>query len=385
VKKDKYKPHIDRGVLPPDRFIPPPPDKGPGKCNASGTPCGSGAARCCPGTTCMANYAGPRLCLQKCVPDNPSTPLVNEDTCPVAGGRKMVCGNMAIYPGTNYHCLRRCDPALGKNDCPAGLACHPRSGVFTRQGANAVCVYAPCAGPQQCPVYLNKTCTTSGSAAQCAGAGLPNGARCGSPPPNAPAGAQLRCVVPGVCDAKSGLCAPHKYGNPKAKVGDSCKDDRDCGGQMWCDMQTTDSSGRTHARNGYCSIISCAFPSLTAFRCPSGAHCSNLYYGGRCFKGCDLKNAKTCRGNAKDKHGDYECRAWNNLAISGGIQITKGPVCEPGDLMKCNIFQGANLTCSVVGLQGNGTDMACRTPGTGKKLSKYAPNGYCLDNTSSGK
>ncbi len=324
---------------------------------------------------------GLRLCLAKCTPDNPSTPLVNEDDC-YKRGAGLTCGNVA-YPAKQYRCLQKCNPSLGKNDCPAGIACNPRSAALSGNISQAVCAYPPCKNAMQCPVYLNKTCKTQGSTSQCSG--LPKGSSCAPPAPNAAPGTTLRCALPGVCDSKSGLCAPHKYGISKAKVGDPCKDDRGCGGQMRCDMQSTGSSGMVHARNGYCFIEGGAFSSLSSRACTSGSRCNRLYYGGRCAKECDLKSPKTCRGYAKDKLGDYECRAWNNLSM-GGTAIVSAPVCETGDTMACDMLKGSSLDCSTVGLQNNPTKMSCRNPVSGKVLSnKYDPSGYCLDDTASGK
>ena len=42
------------------------------------------------------------------------------------------------------------------------------------------------------------------------------------------------CVKPGKCDLTSNLCAPHSLGKPTAKIGDPCKDDTECAGNMVC-------------------------------------------------------------------------------------------------------------------------------------------------------
>jgi len=385
-------PRPDRGVIIPldtyqppgkDQYIPPPKkDRGPPPaCTKLGNVCKSSTS-CCPGTSCVLFASGLRLCLAKCTPDNPQTPLVNEDDCHKRGPG-LFCSNVG-YPGKRYMCLQKCEPKLGSSTCPAGVACHPRSATMSGSITTAVCAWAACKTSRDCPVWLHKTCTTQGSSTQCSG--LPKGSICTMQSPNAaPGAAALRCAMPGVCDVKSGLCAPHKYGKASAKVGDPCKDDRWCGGQMRCDMQGTNAQGYTHARNGYCVVDGCAFSnSLTPFACPSNARCHRLYYGGRCFKSCDLKSSKTCRGYAGDKYGDYECRAWNNLSV-GGTAIVSGPVCETGDLMPCDMLSGSSLDCSSVGLQSNPTQMKCRDPKTGKQRSKYDPKGYCLDSTGSGK
>ena len=392
---DMYQQPLDRSILKKDRYVPPPPpldhgtppppppDHGTGKCTATGGVCGGGKSPCCGGSICVPLPTGVSICTMSCTPDNLSTPLINEDSCPNATTTKShICGNIGTGAKQHY-CLKTCKPELGKNSCPAGLACHPTSAALTGQIDLAACVYRACNSGMECPINLSKTCTTTGSVAQCNNAGLPTGARCG--PPNGQPGAPLRCVVPGVCDTISGLCAPHKLGKATAKVGDPCKDDRHCGAQMVCDMQGTTSMGRVHARNGYCVIQGCAFKTFTAFTCPSGSVCHRLHWGGRCLLSCDLKTAKSCRGYASDKLGDYECRGWNNLSM-GGAPIVYQPVCEPGDSMACDMLQNSSLDCSSVGLQANPTKMGCRDPANGKTLTnKYDPNGYCLDDTASGK
>jgi len=170
------------------------------------------------------------------------------------------------------------------------------------------------------------------------------------------------------------------HGKPNAKVGDPCINDHDCGGRMACLMEVA-TSGTVYFRNGYCSVEGCVFAKTFPDRaCHAGSDCSGIYYGGRCLKSCDIKKASTCRGNAKDKHGDYECRAWN---FYFGAPV-KAPVCEPGHVADCSYFTGTKYTCAVLGLSGNPTKMACRQPGTGEILSDYSPWGTCLDTTASG-
>ena len=395
---DQLHPPVDRGIPDPDRYLPPPPpldhgtpppppDKGSGKCVTSGGLCGGGQGPCCGGTTCQQLPTGIRLCLRKCTKDNPSTPLINEDTCPGATTTKaQICANLASGSGTQNYCLHRCAPALGKNSCPAGLACRPVSTYLTGTVNTAVCAYPPCKTNAECPVYLSTTCKSQGDPKSCKAAGLPASARCGAIPPGAPMGSPLHCVVSGVCDVKSGLCAPHKQGKAGAKVGDPCTDDRSCGGQMRCDMERTNPGSPVHARNGYCTIDGCSFSStLTAFACPTGSACNMMYSGGLCSRSCDLNKASTCRNHSYDQYGDYECRAWNNLSI-GGQLIVSTPVCESGDSMRCSMLQGTSLDCSSVGLSSNPTGMTCRHPKNGTKLTnKYDPSGYCLDTTASGK
>ena len=145
--------------------------------------------------------------------------------------------------------------------------------------------------------------------------------------------------------------------------------------------------GQVRNRNGYCTIAGCAFAStLTHRACATGSTCTYYAYGGLCYKSCDLTKASTCRNQAKDKHGDYECRAWNNLSIYGTM-VSKTPVCEPGYWATCDVFGSTTLSCSYLGLhnKGNPTKMSCRDPKSGKGLPKGSPSGYCLDNTASGK
>ena len=389
VKLDRGQPpKKDQGQPPKkDQGQPPKKDQGPGVCSTSGRICGAGLAPCCGGLSCTQLFSGVSLCLRKCTPDNPSTPLINEDSCPNATTTKaQVCGDLHVGAGQRNFCLHRCDPALGLSSCPPGLACHPRSAVFSGNISLAVCIYPPCKSDIECPVYLSQTCIGAGDTKSCKAPGLPSSAVCGAPASSAAPGDPLHCVVPGVCDKKSGLCAPHKQGKAGAKVGDPCKDDRECGGQMRCDMQSTNSTGRVHARNGYCVIEGCSFSkTLTAFACPAGSVCHHLFYGGRCQRTCDLNQASSCRGHATDKLGDYECRAWNNLSI-GGQPLVSTSICESGDSMPCNMLASSSLDCSSVGLQNNPTKMSCRNPANGQQLSnKYDPNGYCLDDTASGK
>ncbi len=376
IRKDK-RVRPDR-KLPPDRWIPPkdgpvkpPKDSGPKPCNKMGIPCQTDK-NCCGGYLCAKLFSGAKVCTKKCTPDDPNTKLVVEDTCP-GYPNSFVCANIAAPPAIVHRCLRRCTPAKGKNPCPTGLACDPLTTVMTNSSDKAVCGWPACKTGKDCPVHLTKLCSPHSPAWQCQG--MPKGVYCA---PVFLSSFSGRCAYEGVCDIKSGLCTTHKLGKSAAKVGDPCTDDRDCGGNMECLMEVS-TSGVAYWANGYCSIRGCVFSTLKERQCPSGSACSRNHYGGRCLKTCDLKKASSCRGYAKDKYGDYECRAWSNWKVS------PSPVCEGGFVVPCTSFSGGYTDCTVLGLQGNPTDMQCRDIKTGKKLSAKHPNGYCLDNTASGK
>ncbi len=370
VRLDKKVPR-DSKVPPKDGPVKTPKDGSPKPCNTMGIPC-LADKDCCSGMNCSKLFSGAKVCTKKCTPDDPSTKLVIEDTCP-GYPNGFVCANIAAPPGVVQRCLKRCSPTTNKNTCPAGLACDPLTTVMTSTSDKAVCGWPACKSGKDCPVHLTKLCTPSSPAWQCQG--MPKGVYCA---PVFLSSFSGRCAYEGVCNSKSGLCTKHKRGKSTAKVADPCTDDRDCGGQMECMMEVS-TSGIYYWANGYCSIRGCVFSSLTERQCPSGSTCSRNHYGGRCLKTCSLKQASSCRGYAKDKHGDYECRGWNNTSASAA------PVCEGGFVVPCTTFSGSKATCSVLGDYGNTTDMACRNIKTGKKLSAKDPNGYCLDTTASGK
>ena len=354
-----------------DGPVKPPKDSGPKPCKSIGLTCTSDKD-CCGKYTCAKLFSGARLCTAKCTRDNKQTPLINEDNCP-GSPNNFVCANIAAPPGNVLRCLKRCKPQGGYNPCPAGLACDPLTTVMTISSDKAVCGWPACKTGKDCPVHLSKLCSPASPAWQCQG--MPKGVYCA---PVFLSSFSGRCAYEGVCEPKSGLCAKHKLGKATAKIGEPCVDDRDCGGNMECLMGGS-TSGVGYWTNGYCAIRGCAFPTLKARACPSGSTCSRNYYGGRCLKTCNMKVASTCRGYSKDKHGDYECRAWNNT------KATTAPVCEGGFVVPCTTFSGTKATCAVLGATGNPTDMACRDLTTGKKLSQHHVNGYCLDNTTSGK
>ena len=374
IRDDRYRPPDQR----------PPHDWRPGdwyfmpdqaKCSyLIGTPCTS-PSQCCGGQTCVTLPTGVSLCTHKCAPDDPSTPLVIEDSCPDLS--KHVCAEVDPMGGSNF-CLARCKPTLGQATCAAGIACRPESSQMSGDVTQALCAYPACKSGNDCPVVLAETCNLAAPVPPCGGS--PPGAFC---VPDSPWAMNGKCALGGACDKTSGLCAPHGLGQAGAKVGDMCKDDRDCAASMRCDQQSGGSSA-IHARNGYCVIDGCAFAStLVQRQCPSGSACQYLFPGGRCFKTCDLQQASDCRGNPADKHGDYECYAWNNLVI-GSTMVAKQPTCEPADPYPCNFWGTTSLDCTVLGQQGNPTQMACRQRSTGSVLSSQDPGGFCLDTTASG-
>jgi hypothetical protein len=397
IKEDSPRPPVDSGVgewgVLPDRGVPldwsipydwpwipdvpwildvpmPPP---PPCSKTIGTPCHS-ASDCCGGLTCVPLDTGVKLCTRKCVPDDTTTPLINEDDCPELA--KHVCAKLDVIGPTV--CLKKCTPALGKATCPKGVACNPVSNQWAGDVTEAVCAHPACTSGKDCPVVLSEACNTTNPGTICTAS--PPGAFCATDPGSVTG----TCALPGVCDLASGLCGPHKLGKATAKVGDPCKDDRDCGGSMRCDQQSG-SGTAVHARNGYCFIEGCAFGSTLPSRlCPPLSVCQHLHPGGRCYRLCNLNTASDCRGNPADQHGDYECYSWNQLAVGGQV-IAKSPTCEPADLTPCTLFGTTNLDCSYLGLPGNPTKMSCRDRTTGAVLPKKSPGGLCLDDTASGK
>lgn len=349
------------------------PSDGPQSCSSKiGTPCNSSSS-CCAGLSCVSIYTGARVCAPSCTPDDPQTPLVNEDSCKF----NYACADVA-QGGFQFACLLRCDPTLGKNVCESGIACDPTTNQMTFSLDSAFCAAPACKSGSDCPVRGAVPCQV-GSPNACAG--QPPNVFCAPDLPGATSGPG-RCSTAGVCDLTSGLCAPHTQGTPSAKVGDPCKSDRDCGDRMLCLFEQSDASGRTVQRNGYCSIDGCAAANTLKQRaCPGNATCNLLYPGGRCFRKCDHQKAGSCRGHVPDQLGDYECYGWNNLAI-GGQQVAGDASCEPA-IYTCDFFGGSGIDCSVLGLQGNPTNMRCRNPQTGATLPPTSPAGVCLDDTSS--
>jgi len=215
------------------------------------------------------------------------------------------------------------------------------------------------------------------------------------------------------------LCDKHALGKESAKVGDACKDDTECAGNMLCFMEYnkakyekkegstcttgdeccsgTCSSGKCSKgicpvlnRNGYCTISGCVFANtLTIRTCPPGSNCNYFYGSGLCQKTCKLDAAASCRGNSPDLFGDYECRAYNNLLFDGG-KFMQEPVCDFGPLLSCVSMKNLGKDCSALGDKSNKdslnpTNMSCRDLLTGQETSdKFDPNGFCFDTTHSG-
>ncbi len=405
-------PQPDKGIpqlkeAGPDSKSPPPTcDKAViGKvCTSKGGECGdpSVTGASCLLTDAVSETESRGVCTCECTPDDPQTPIVDEDTCPDLSVN--ACGSVQLNNGkTQAFCFRKCDPKLGSNACEGKLACDPRSGAQVRLFGKAICMFFGCETGADCPTLTSKECKTDGS--------LPcdTGDKC---IPLQAGGTDGLCGKPGKCDTASGLCAPRDDNfKPDAKVGDACKDDTECGKNMRCERERDTSktqkaggetctantdccSGRCtsgkcepgtcaiHSRNGYCYVRYCAFSSLSEYQCPTGSSCNTLYSGGICFKDCALNDPASCRNNANDKLGDYECRAWSNIQI-GGVGITPGPVCDWGDAIPCNAFD--NLECSSFGEgQGNTTNMVCRDLKDTKLQDAKDPLGFCLDDTASG-
>ena len=184
----------------------------------------------------------------------------------------------------------------------------------------------------------------------------------------------------------------------KVKAAKPCKSNSDC-----CSSSCT--NGRCDAgapctiqyRNGYCSLRNCAFSkTMTGTACPSGSHCNMLYLVGLCQRTCSLTaktGTGTCRGHAKDKMGDYECRSWNALATSAGA-IAKGPVCDFGAVVTCSWLKSpagttSTLSCAALGTYSgktndNHTKMSCRDLTNTVLTDKYSRSGWCFDDTASG-
>jgi len=284
-------------------------------------------------------------------------PVRPQDTCAelTPAGRKR-----------DHYCFKSCSPKLGASDCPAGVACDPYPWRLFNIRNRAVCLRPMCTKNSDCAYTTGVTCDTSNML-------CPAGQTCRSLGTGKTAG---ECTAPGACDVKSGLCGRRPKGKAGAKVGDPCKGDLDCADNMTC---------WTGSRNGYCTTKGCIFgATLTMAACDSGSICNTLYMSGLCQKKCDLTKASTCRGQASDRLGDYECRAWSNLSI-GGRPVVKAPVCDFGQQMSCDMLQNSSLDCSSVGLKNNATNMSCRDLKNKKLTNKYDPKGYCLDDTASGK
>lgn len=365
-----------------------------------GKVCTSAGGQCGTAGSCLLTSSTAGICTCTCTTDDPATPLVNEDNCPDLS--KNICGKVVLTGGTTQnYCLRKCNPKIGSNDCAAGIACDPASGSYVGLWQHTVCLFPGCTKDADCPVITSTICDTATT--PCA-----TGQTCVALASTTTAG---RCAKAGKCDLVSGLCGVHALGKATAKVGDPCKDDTECAGNMTCAFEMdmakvgakkggvactknseccSDSCSMTCAtglctvnnRNGYCVISGCQFPTLTPFACPAGSTCNILYLAGRCQKTCALAQKSDCRGNAADYFGDYECRAWDNLTL-GGVPIAASPVCDFGTSVPCNLL-GTTLDCTDLGDSTNSTKMGCRTLDNKVTANIHDPTGFCFDDTASG-
>jgi hypothetical protein len=188
---------------------------GPCDPNIIGKSCTESGGECGQSGTCLLTSAGKGVCGCSCTPDDSSTPLINEDSCP--SGTNSVCIEIEVTGGSSPTinlCARKCNPTLGKNDCQAPLACNPLSARFNF--VDAVCFYDGCTKDSDCPVTLETVCSVKNPTACASGdtcLALSSGSDVG------------RCSKAGKCDTASGLCAPHSLGKAGANIGDSCKSD----------------------------------------------------------------------------------------------------------------------------------------------------------------
>jgi hypothetical protein len=339
-------------------------DSGPlehnvGQACTANTDCKAGSPTCVEG-----------ICTVSCVGDDPSTAGTNEDSCP--DNTKQVCSTLEINSKEVDYCLLRCTPSDATNPCPAGsgTACTPWSVAYSVTLDVAVCWETPCADDKDCPVWLEKICTAD--------------ADCDTTKNQYCDTVNGYCSLAGKCNTASGLCGAHTQGKVGAKIGDACKSDLDCANEMYCEREETD-SGVTYVRNGYCTKAGCVFEaSLTSSKCPAGSGCNRYYWGGICQKSCTLADATSCRSNANDFLGDYECYAWDNIT-EGGVAYADGPLCDYATLNTCDYWQGSGLECKDVGDSTNSTNMSCRDPKTNTTLTDpFDPKGICLDDTASG-
>ncbi len=384
-------------------------------CTKTGKECGP--ANVCLLTGKLPNGKEVGVCTCECIVDDTKLPKwPTEYVCPgPSAGNKCAQWEVQGASKKKQYCFKPCWPQLGVRSCEKQLACVPRSGLLLKSLDKAFCLIPGCASDQDCPVMTQTGCSVAKK-------DCPAGQRCIAQVTGLDAGL---CAKPGKCDKHSGLCDSHSLGKSTAKVGDPCKDDTECAGNQYCRMafdqgklqqkaggpckadhhccsgvcksDNTCAAGqpcRLLNRNGYCTIAGCVHAKTYTIRaCDAGSTCSRLYSAGLCLKTCDLSKASTCRGLAKDRLGDYECRAWQNL-VTGTKVVSKKPVCEPGYIVPCDLLKppagsSSNLSCASVGTwngttNDNKTKMACRDL-KGKVLKDaYDPAGLCLDVTASG-
>jgi len=344
-------------------------------------------------------------------------------TCEVATGRCL---------GIEAFCLKFCDPQLGTNTCDGKLACDPGAGATWGVFDKTVCSRKGCTKDEECLVDIGTTCNPKTDNCQTGEKclvldirGDTDGCTQDSECETDYVCADLeghkyctykegRCSKPGKCDTASGLCDVHPAGTFKvgAKVGDTCNSDLDCEKNQTCLFEldwskmmkkmgtackddgeccsNTCTGGTcagggyctTQYRNGYCTTRGCAFATTLAIRaCDATSDCNRIYSGGLCQKKCTLADAPSCRGNASDYLGDYECRNWSGIS-AGGPSMTKGPVCDFGTVFSCDVF--TQLGCESWGETGNPTNMKCRTLAGIATANVKDPLGFCLDDTASG-
>ena len=400
------------------------------KIDVIGKLCTKNGGECGKANPCfLTDDKGNGICTCACTPDDSTTPLVNEDTCP--GKPKIVCSAKKYKWKTTDKrtvelgaCFQLCTPQYGKNECKGGAVCSPQSIGVTSLYGKPVCLFSKknagygCAKDADCQVTTGVKCSIK--KVDC-----PPGSSCLAWRTSGDTGI---CRKPGTCDTASGLCQPVKTGK-KAKIGDPCKGDVDCGDGQYCMMEYDEakdmgkvvaaktcksnsdccSSSCTNGRcdkgapctiqyrNGYCSQRNCAFSkTMTGTACPPGSHCNTLYLVGLCQKSCLLTSktgADACRGNAKDKMGDYECRSWDALA-SGSSIFAQGPVCDFGPVVGCSWLKApagstSTLSCASLGTYSgttndNTTRMGCRDLTNKMLRDKYSKAGWCFDDTASG-
>lgn len=336
-----------------------------------------GAADCLPGSPICLTFdegRGLGVCTRRCTPDDPATvdPL-NEDDCRPAA--EFACAKLLV---DSAFCLRKCTPSLKQDACPPEQACHPATDVWLETRHRALCWRPRCRTDRDCPVRTATLCARDG---QCASHGA--AAFCAR---------DGRCALPGRC-AATGLCAPHAHGKDGARVGDPCNSDLDCSASGACLNDELDDAsfpagpGAQDRRfpRGYCTVPFCAFSeSLPEYECPSDAVCHQGFPGGHCFKRCELADPASCRGQAADRGGDYECYRWTDFTTPDGRDLASAPICGAAALVSCaRLPVGAG--CDQLGAPGNPTRMACRDVSSGAVLADpRSAAGRCLDETASG-
>lgn len=332
---------------------------------------------CCGNLLCVGLESGLRVCSRRCTPDNPETPLTNEDNCP--NNWELSCANIAgPYGGESYYCLRRCKPQLYNNPCPDGIACHPKDNQIDYDLQTSSCARPMCKDNRDCPVFLSKTCFSDQD--------CPASYFCAEDDSASAFGglAQRRCATQGLCEQASGLCRPASLAYKNGRIGDPCTDDLQCSRGMRCVFEIVDASGLAYARNGYCAIEGCVFAdNIDHLRCPVGSSCQRLFPGGVCYRSCEASDASTCRGFDNDSYADYECYDWSFLYLAGlDSPVADGPTCEPA-IYPCDFFAGW-ADCSIIAEPGNAQNMRCRDPFSGQTLPEGSIGGVCLDDSASG-